>query len=238
MNDQIIVLFLLAFMLIVSTQFSYYKNMFRMILFEDRLDLSLDKPLLVKDYKKLFRREFEPYLISMTTRINEDIFHKFTKFCKALELLNYKQPSSLHIVFVNKIDGYVRDPETGSYELIIKKDFIPFSTRDLQKIEIVDRIMDLKYRKIEEFNVEGIINVNKKNYFLSNLTSISSYENVIKGRSYSELIFNFGSITESIRFETFEDSYNYLFNSDESDIRLIQKIANASLINFTKGGNK
>jgi hypothetical protein len=225
-------------MIIVSTQFGYYRKVFKMILFEDRIDLSLDKPLLVRDYKKLFKREFEPYLMNMTTRINEDIFLKFTKFCKALEMLDYKQPSSFHIVFVNKVDGYIRDSESELYELIVKKDFIPFTTRDSEKIEIIDRIMDLKYRKIEEFNIEGVININKKSYFLSNLTSISSYENVINNRTYSDLVFNFGLTTETLRFNDFKESFDYLFNSDKSDIRLIQKIANGSLINFSKGGDK
>ena len=103
MNDQAIILLVMIFMIVVSTRFSYYRKVFKMILFEDRIDLSLDKPLLVKDYKKVFKREFKPYLMNMTTRINDDIFHKFTKFCTALELLDYKQPSSLHIFFLNKI---------------------------------------------------------------------------------------------------------------------------------------
>jgi hypothetical protein len=152
-----------------------------------------------------------------------------------MEESDYEQPSCLHIVFVDKINGYVQDTDGGSYEFIIKKDFIPFTTRDNQKINIFDKIIKMNYKKIEEFNMGGIININNKTYFLNNLTSISSYENMIDGVKYSDLIFNFGLVTEIVRFDSFEDSFKYLFSDEKSDIRLIQKIANSSLIEFRKG---
>lgn len=90
--------------------------------------------------------------------------------------------------------------------------------------------MSLKYNELEEYNINGIININGKNHFLSDLTSISSYKNTIGEKTYSDLVFNFGSIVECVRFDTFKDSMNYLFHNDKSDIRLIEKIANASFI--------
>lgn len=238
MNDQIIVVLILAAMIIISSQFGYYRKVFKMIIFEDRIDISLTKSITVRKYKKLFKTEFKPYLMSFTSSINEDIFDRFIEVTEDIKESNYKQPSSLHIVFINKIDGYVRDAEDGYYEFIIRRDFVPFTTRDMKDIEMVDKVMDLKYRKLDEFNIEGAIKLNKKFYFLSNLTSISSYENVVKDKTYSELVFNFGAITEAIRFNSFEDAYKYLFDSDESDIRLIQKIANTSLIDFKKKEDK
>ena len=92
--------------------------------------------------------------------------------------------------------------------------------------------MNLKYNEYDEFNMDGIIRINNKDHFLSDLTSISSYKTTIKDTTWecSYLLFSFGPVIESIRFDSFMDSFDYLFNQDKSDIRLIEKIANTSLI--------
>lgn len=243
MNDEIttaliIISLIIVAMIFISSRFGYYRRMFKMIIFSDKIDTSLNRSITVRKYEKLFKTQFRPYLMSFTSNINEDIFYRFTKFTEEIKESNYEQPFSLHIVFLNKIDGYIRNNEDDSYEFFIKGDFIPFITTDKKNIELVDEVMNLSYRKLNEFNIDGAIKLNKKFYFLSSLTSISSYENIVKDKTYSELVFNFGATTESIRFNSFEDAYKYLFDSDESDIRLIQKISNTSLIDFKKKEDK
>jgi hypothetical protein len=80
MGDQFMVLVILVMMLIISRQFSYYRHMFKKIIFEDKIDTSLDKPLLIKDYEKLFKVDFKPYVMKFTTKINEEIFENFSYF--------------------------------------------------------------------------------------------------------------------------------------------------------------
>lgn len=237
MSPQIITMFILILMLIAIWKLNFYRIIFKGIEFEDRMYFNLDEPLYIKEYKKLFTNEFKPYIMEMSTDINEYIFDKFLKIDNALHLLEYKQLSHFHIIFINKIDGYMYRESDKSYEFFVKDDFIPFVTKDKEKTEIFDKMMDQKYNVIEEFDIDGTIILNKKRYFLRNLTSISNYRNTVGRKEYSELVFNFGKTTESVRFKSFKEAFDYLFKNDLSDVRLIQKIANTSFINIKKGVN-
>jgi len=177
--------------------------------------------------------------MQLTSKINEELFDKFSKFYTekvgqgdSEEELLVEQPLSLHIVFINKIDGYVFDSATNSYDLFIKNSPIAFNISDKEKIGLIDRFFNIRYNEQEEFNIEGVIKLNNKIHFLSDLTSISSYKNTIgeEKKVCSDLVFNFGPIIEVVRFENFKDSFDYLFYNDNSDIRLMQKIANTSII--------
>ena len=210
----------------------FYSNIIlKKILLEDNMDINLNKPLNIKQYRKLYKNDFEPYLMRKNSDINKDIFENFmiSYDMRSLDFI-YKQPDAFHIVFINNIEGYVHNKEDDSYDIILKKDFIPFSTKNKKDIEIIDTLMNLKYNIIEEFNTNGIIKINKKYHFLTDLTSISSYKTTINNKEFSVLVFNFGNVTETLVFKTFEESFRYLFMNEKSDIRLIQKIANESII--------
>jgi hypothetical protein len=177
--------------------------------------------------------------MSLTSKLNEELFVKFEKFYlnKVEEETsdpeyNIQQPAYLNIIFINKIDGYVHDSVTNTYDIFIKNSPVEFNILDKEYVSIIDRFFNIKYNEQDEFNIEGIININNRIHFLSDLTSISSYENIIgeDKKVYSDLVFNFGSMVEVVRFNTFKESFDYLFYNDKSDIRLMQKIANASII--------
>ena len=228
---QIVTLLAIFFMVIIIRRMFYNDIILKKILLEDNMDINLNKPLTIKQYRKLYKNDFEPYLMRKNSDINKDIFENFmiTYDMRSLDFI-YKQPDAFHIVFINNIEGYVHNKEDDSYDIILKKDFIPFSTKNKKDIEIIDTLMNLKYNIIEEFNTNGIIKINKKYHFLTDLTSISSYKTAINNKEFSVLVFNFGNVTETLVFKTFEESFRYLFMNEKSDIRLIQKIANESII--------
>lgn len=237
MEIQIITLLSLFFIFIVLDRLNYHNDILKKIILEDRLETHLNEPLTIEHYEKIYNKEFTPYLMKRTSNINVEIFENFKKFYDARVIdEKFDQPDVLHIVFVNKIDGYLNNSQENTYEIIIKNDFIPFTTNDKKNIEIVDRFLSLKYTEMNEYSLNGIIKINEREHFLSDLTSISSYKNTINNKDYSVLVFNFGNITESIAFNTFEDVFDYLFTNRDSDIRLIEKIANTSLIKEI-GGN-
>ena len=228
---QIVTLLAIFFMVIIIRRMFYNDIILKKILLEDNMDINLNKPLNIKQYRKLYKNDFEPYLMRKNSDINKDIFENFmiSYDMRSLDFI-YKQPDAFHIVFINNIEGYVHNKEDDSYDIILKKDFIPFSTKNKKDIEIIDTLMNLKYNIIEEFNTNGIIKINKKYHFLTDLTSISSYKTAINNKEFSVLVFNFGNVTETLVFKTFEESFRYLFMNEKSDIRLIQKIANESII--------
>lgn len=237
METQILTLITLALMLAAALELRYHNSVLKKIIVEDKIGTHLNKPLTIKSYERIFKSEFRPYTLQMTSKINEDIFKKFENFYETrMTDEDFKQPLALHIIFLNKISGYVHDKERDSYDLIIKNDPIPFNTNDKEDIKIIDTMLNLKYNEYDEFNMDGIIRINGRDHFLSDLTSISSYKNTIKDTYWecSDLVFNFGKVVESIRFDTFGDSFDYLFNDDSSDIRLIEKIANTALIRERK----
>jgi hypothetical protein len=238
MPKYIITLIVLIVMIVIVLELRYHNNILKKIIFEDKIGTHLNKPLTIKKYEKLFKYEFEPYLLHTTSNINEELFNRFLKFYepKIIEGAKIPQPLGLHIIFLNKVDGYICD-NSHAYDLRIKNDIVPYYA-DADEIKIVDALMNLKYTEQDEFNIDGIIRINNRDHFLADLTSISSYKNTRTdtGKQCSDLVFNFGPVVEYIKFDTFEDSFDYLFNDDNSDIRLIEKIANTSLISEMKEG--
>jgi hypothetical protein len=222
--------------IIVLFRLREYNIMLKKIILEDKIHTHLNKPLTIKDYKKVYGGEFKPYQMKMNSDINKEIFKNFSEFYDYRKKENdYTHPTLLNIVFINKIRGYIYDNTIDSYDITIKKDSISFSIDKKEYIDILDRIFDLKYNLRNEYNMDGVIKINNKTYFLDNLTSISIYKNTIKEIDFSDIVFKFGSITEVVRFNSFEESFKYLFCEDRSDIRLIEKIANTSLIRERRG---
>lgn len=238
MEIQIITLITLVLMIAAVLELRYQNNSLKKINIEDKIGTHLNKPLTIKDYEKAFKSEFKPYPLEMTSKINEDLFDAFEEFYETrMTKDDFIHPTSLHIIFLNKIDGYIYDSVSDTYDLIIKQDQIPITISDKKHIKLIDASLNLKYTEYDEFNIDGIIRINNKDHFLSDLTSISTYKTTQKDTHWecSYLLFNFGPVIESIRFDTFGEAFDYLFNNDKSDIRLIEKIANTSLIIEKKG---
>lgn len=229
MSVQFITLSAVIIMIMMAARMNRNNKILRKIALMDKIETYLSKPLTIKKYIKVYGEEFKPYPMKMTSEVNKEVFAKFLKF---YERSDYTQPELLRIVFINKIDGYIHNEPKNAYYFITKNDPLPFNTTDEDDVKIINTLMSMKYVELEEYNINGVITLNNRNHFLSELTSISSYKNTIgdKGQTYSDLVFNFGPVVECVRFETFKDSFEYLFNSDTSDIRLIEKIANTSLI--------
>ena len=236
MEIQIITLLVLFFMIITIRRLSHYTNIFKMINIEDKIEMNLNKPLTIKQYNKVYKQDFMPYPLKRTSNINIELFENFKRFYDARVIdEKYEHPEILHIIFLNKIDGYIHNAPNNNYDVMLNKDFISFVTTNKRDVEIIDEMMDLKYTVIEEFKMDGVIKINKRNHTLNDLTSISIYENVIGEKTYSILVFNFGVITETLTFDTFRECFNYLFTDKSSDIRLIEKIANTALIRDLRG---
>lgn len=228
MEVLIVITLVLIFMIIETVRIRKLDIILKKVMFEDKIETHAGTPLFRDEYKKIFKEDFRAYPMKFSTDVNKAIFRRFEKFYSDANSTNFKKPNELHMIFVNKIDGYIHNPDNNKFEAIIQGDPILFKTHNRRYIDIIDDVMSLKYTQINEFNIDGIINFNNKKYALGDLTSISITSNDKEEKI--QTIFMFGSTTESITFNSYKDFIDYLFNSDKSDIRLIQKIANSALI--------
>ncbi len=235
MEIQIITLTAFLLSIFIMIKLRKYNIIFKKIIVEDKVETHLNKQLRIKDFRKVYKTDFKPYPMKFNSKLNKRVFEEFKKFYDYRKNENdYNHPSFLSMVFLNKVTGYIHDTISDSYELMVKKDNIPFVTNDMNHVEIIDSLLELSFNQYYEYDINGAFKLNGKTFFLRDLTSISICKNTIAEVDYSDVVFKFGAITQYIRFNSFKESFDYLFSNDDSDIRLIEKIANSSLIKETR----
>ena len=202
------------------------------IIFEDKLKTHLDKPLTVKSFKKIFKRDFEPYVIYGTTTFNNKVFDFIKSDIDDIIKEGFIQDSWWNIIFLNKINGIVEEEPNEWTILTDDSSDIIISSNKISPKDLVREFYDEQFDHIQEISLEGIYKINKKTYYLSDLTTIRIFKNSIDEVDKTTIMFNFGSITETINFDNLKAAYDYLFTDDKADIRLIQKIYNSAITTF------
>lgn len=197
-----------------------------LIILEDKLKTDLDKPLKIKTYKRLTGRKFNPYLIDTTSDYNERIFEMFSTDMDEINNMISFDNMWFDIVFVNKVYGLIEEYE-DEYTLLTP-DTKEYYIINRDKIDMIKDLYKNQFDQIREISLDGVIKLNKKEYFLSDLTSMNIYGT--EDDRMATIIYNFGNKYEKLTFKNMDDALDSIFSKRNSDIRLIQKIANSALI--------
>lgn len=224
-----IIMILLLIMIILFIFVHRVRKISNIVLFDDKLRTYLDKPLKIKDYEKLSRYYFKPYPLEVASDINKQIFELFSKTMEEIIENKFNQKGNLKIIFLDKIDGYIEEYD----EFFLLMNLIDsYYIRNEEQMNIVKEFIRLPYIHIEEVAIDGIYKINKT-HFLRDLSYIEIINNMVGFKEVSTIIFNFKGIIETKTFSSFELAFDFLFTNEESDIRLIQKIANSAILEYT-----
>lgn len=235
--EGLIIILVLINILIAHNGTKRELDIINMITIEDKVRLDLDKPLTIKEYRKVFKHDYIPYEMVNVSRTNKILFKRFEEFISDIEDINKIENLNLvSFFFVNKIDGY----ETNGKILSIISDETKgsFITMDEEVIHVVkDIVPNMTIEDMLELSIGGIFTIGRhrdQTRFLDDLTSVHIIHDedfIDKDKITScQLLFVFGSEYIFINFYNVRDALDYLFGNEDSDIRLIQKISNTAVI--------